>query len=131
MTLPVKSTDHLHNPTAQLVTENKRSVWLGFSVDTITVPDVLLNLGVTRLFKAQYKPKGPGMQPLTTSNNWDGQKISSVASQRTPRANGKVETYMYTLTQQTGNTGSLLRENSSGLPSSCEEADEGRLGTRS
>lgn len=34
-----------------------------FSVDTIVVPDILLNLDVTCLFKAQYKPKGPGMQP--------------------------------------------------------------------
>lgn len=39
----------------------RTTVWR--RVDTIMVVDILLNLDVTRLFKAQNKPKSPGMQP--------------------------------------------------------------------
>lgn len=46
-------------------TESMRSVWREqwSGVDTIMVPDILLNLDVTCLFKAQQKPEEPGMQP--------------------------------------------------------------------
>lgn len=69
-----------------LVLASTRSVWheLWHSVDTIIGPDILLNLDVTCLFKAQYKPKGPGMQLRLHAITVQGQKISSTASCGTP-----------------------------------------------